>query len=143
MHGGANPALVGDLLAFLRPLSWMAFGDFNLPVMEMENTSIPLELRGSILSIGSPTTLQGGEIDSYPAEAVGIAKASQCSRASAKSAGAEPSAPGASAKSAAAPLPDPTLSGGQEKGGQEQEVKMETSSRPSRGEGGHDPPRAS
>ena len=39
------------------------FGDFNLPVMEMENTSIPIELRGSILSIGSPTTLQGGEID--------------------------------------------------------------------------------
>ena len=38
-------------------VEWMILGTF--PVMEMENTSIPIELRGPILSIGSHTTLQG------------------------------------------------------------------------------------
>ena len=65
LHGGANPTLMGDLIAFIRGLSveWLIFGDFNMPVIEMEHTSIPTVVRGEVISVGGPTTLQGGEID--------------------------------------------------------------------------------
>ena len=56
---------MGDLIAFIRGLSveWLIFGDFNMPVIEMEHTSIPTVVRGEVISVGGPTTLQGGEID--------------------------------------------------------------------------------
>ncbi|CAE7227892.1 unnamed protein product [Symbiodinium sp. CCMP2456] len=65
LHGGHNPTLLGDLMAFLKGLTvpWLVLGDFNIPVEEMDSTSILTEVQGAVVCTGNATTLQGGELD--------------------------------------------------------------------------------
>ena len=65
LQSDPNCTILARLLTCVRELSvpWVVVGDFNIPLAELQATSIPTEAQGVLVSPGGPTTDDGACLD--------------------------------------------------------------------------------